>query len=395
MTTKKISILGSTGSVGLNTLKVIRSLGKNYRVVGLSAQKNIQQLESQIKEFQPQAVSVEDEQSADSLRRIINLEHLALKIYSGPEGMTKIATLSQSNMVVSCVVGAAGLLPLLAAIRSGKQIALANKEALVMAGELIMKEASQNKIKILPLDSEHSAIFQCLQGEDKNRIQRLILTASGGPFYKFSREKLAKVTIQQTLHHPIWAMGKKISVDSATLMNKGLEVIEARHLFDVAYEKIAVLIHPQSIVHSLVEYVDGSVKAQLSLPDMYLPVQYALTYPTRERSRLPRLYLEKIKHLDFESPSMDKFPGLKVAWQAGVKGGTAPAVLNAANEVAVEAFLAGRINFLEIPKIVKEVIGQHCWIAEPKLENILAADSWAREKAKEVAGTPLLQRGEN
>ncbi len=376
---KNIVILGSTGSIGIRTLEVIKLLGEEYRILGLSAQRNIQLLEKQIRQYHPSVVALMDEKSANELKA--KSKELKVKVLKEIEGLKELASLPGANFVVFAITGAIGLLPLLSAIKAGKTIALANKETLVIAGEIVLKEAKRAKVNILPLDSEHSAIFQCLHNENRKQISRIILTASGGPFYGFTHDQLKKVTVKQTLKHPQWKMGKKITVDSATLMNKGLETIEAHYLFSLPYEKIDILVHPQSIVHSFVEFVDGTLRAQLSLPDMRYPIQYALTYPERVNAQLPRLDWNKNIRLDFYVPKRKNFPCLDLAITCGKKGGTYPAVLNAADEVVVNAFLENRISFLDISKIVSRTLEKHKSITNPDLDDILSADRWARNTA--------------
>ena len=363
---KRIAILGSTGSIGRQTLDVVRAHPNRFKVVGLTAGANIELLKKQIEEFQPKLVAVG---SATEGLHCDGCEILSLE---------EIASHPEVDLMVMAISGKAGLSPSLTAIRARKNIALSTKEVLVMAGEIVTAEAKQHGVPILPIDSEPSAIWQCLRGEGKS-IGRLILTASGGPFRKLTGEELARVTPEQALNHPTWNMGKRITIDSATMMNKGFEVIEARWLFDVPMENIDVVIHPQSIIHSLVEFVDGSVKAELSLPDMRLPIQYALFYPERPRSELPRLDIAKMGPLTFEPPDMEKFPCLRLALEAGRKGGTYPAVLAAADEVAVELFLQKRIRFTDIAKVVEQALEQHKNISNPTLEEIMAADARARE----------------
>jgi len=364
---KKIAILGSTGSIGQQALDVIRALPDELKVVALTGNKNLELLERQIREFQPKMFYSSVKPDISYGGEFLSAEEIA----SHPE----------VDFVIVATAGNAGLRPALAALQAGKMVALANKEVLVMAGEIIVREASLHQAQILPIDSEHSAIWQCLQGEE-NKPQRLFLTASGGPFYHYSQSQLAEVTPEQALQHPVWKMGKKVTIDSATLMNKGLEVIEAYWLFSFPFDSIEILIHPQSIVHSMVEFMDGSLKAQLSSPDMKLPIQYALSYPRRwSNPELPRLDWNKIQSLNFEPVDYDKFPCLKLAVDAGKSGGTYPAVLCAADEVAVELFLNHRISFTDIAKIVQKTLEQHRNISQPSLEEILAADAWARECA--------------
>lgn len=380
---KKIAILGSTGSIGVNTLNVVRKLGKGYKITGISAQKNVDLLIKQIIEFRPTIIALGDEGAAQELKKRLRRFRPLPRIYEGTSGLIEFARNPVSDFLVSALVGAAGLLPTLAAIEAGKDIALANKEILVMAGDLIIKTAKKRGIKILPLDSEHSAIFQCLRAEKIKHVRRLILTASGGPFYKYKKSQLEKVTVKETLHHPTWQMGKKITVDSATLMNKGLEAIEASHLFGIDINRIDVLIHPQTTVHSLVELVDGSILAQLAIADMRIPIQFALTYPQRYLSRLQGLKLEKIAHLTFHKPNLKNFSCLGLALKAGRIGGTMPVVLNAADEIAVETFLVGKIKLTDIPKIIESVMAEHKVNKKPSLKKILETDHWARNKTRE------------
>jgi 1-deoxy-D-xylulose-5-phosphate reductoisomerase len=364
---KRVAVLGSTGSIGRQTLEVISAHPRHFRVIGLAAGQNLDLLTRQISQFKPKLIHFQAEKAhlPNDKCQFMSLEEMA----SHPE----------ADIVVIATSGKWGLKPTLAAIRAGKSIALSNKEALVMAGEVITAEARRNKAKILPVDSEHSAIWQCLEGE-REKPARIILTASGGPFYGYSPAKLDKVSPEQALKHPSWRMGKKVTIDSATLMNKGLEVIEARWLFDVPFENINVLVHPQSIIHSLVEFSDGSVKAQLGQPDMRLPIQYALSYPERlPNPQLPKLDWGNIKELTFAPPDFKSFPCLKLAVEAGKKAGTYPAVLCGADEVAVELFLSGRIKFTDIAKLVERALEGHKATAHPTLKEILAADDWGRE----------------
>lgn len=372
---KKITILGSTGSIGVNTLNVARLFPKNFQIIALTANKNISLLEKQIKEFKPQAVALMDEKSA----LVLKSRHKNLKVFKGVEGLRTVATLSGVDMVVSATVGSVGLLPTIAAIKAKKDVALANKEVLVMAGEIVVNELKKHQTRLLPVDSEHSALFQCLLGRNIKEVESLILTASGGPFLKTPLLKLKKVLPQQALKHPRWKMGKKISIDSATLINKGLEIIEARWLFNMPPEKIKVVIHPESIIHSMVEFVDSSIVAQIGLPDMRVPIQYALTYPQRFENRLKRLSFSELKQLTFDKPDLKKFPALNLAYESLKIGGTMPAVLNAANEVAVERFLHNQIGFLEISKTVEKIMRKHNVIRKPALEDILEADREVRE----------------
>jgi 1-deoxy-D-xylulose-5-phosphate reductoisomerase len=380
---KNIAILGSTGSIGMNALDVIKDYPSRFRVVGLSACRNVSRLKEQIEQYSPKAVSVIDQDHARELERIIG-PSCKTDILFGPEGYREVATLMEADMVISAMVGSAGLLPTIYAIEAGKDIALANKEVMVMAGDLVVKKAREKGVKIFPVDSEHSAIFQCLAGNRSVDVKRIILTASGGPFFNVSFEELTNVKPDQALKHPNWDMGPKITIDSASMMNKGLEVIEAKWLFSVDIDRIDVQIHPQSIIHSMVEYVDGSVIAQLGVPDMRIPIAYALSYPERLSRKEPYLDLAEVGRFDFYKPDFDKFPNLRLAYAAGKAGGTMTAVLNAANEVAVESFLKEYIRFTDMPEIIGEVLSS-CEVGEASdLEDILAADRWARGKANEI-----------
>ena len=383
---KRLAILGSTGSIGVNTLDIVRQFPDQFEVVSLSAGLNIQLLRQQILQFRPKIVSVQNRELADALKRELSSE--PPEIVDGVEGLIKVATHPEVDQVVSAIVGAVGLIPTLSAIKTGKEIALANKESLVMAGKIVMEEARQSRVQILPVDSEHSAIFQSLLGHRKDSIERIILTASGGPFLNLPVSRLQEVTVKDALQHPNWEMGKKVTIDSASLMNKGLEVIEAHWLFDLPVEKIAVQIHPQSIIHSMVEYVDGSVIAQMGIADMRVPISYALSFPHRLPLRLPRLDLAQKGGLTFQAPDPDRYPCLKLAYQAIRIGETMPAVLNASNEVAVNGFLDGTIRFTEIPLLIQRVVEDHDLKPVRTIEDILKADHWARERAKAV-----LERG--
>ncbi|MDI3280695.1 MAG: 1-deoxy-D-xylulose-5-phosphate reductoisomerase [Bacillota bacterium] len=379
---KRIAVLGSTGSIGRQTLEVVAAHPERLQVVALAARRNVRLLEEQVRTFRPSRVALQDKAAAAELRT--RLSDLEVQVLAGEEGLEEVAR-GPADQVVSALVGAAGLAPTLAALRAGISVALANKESLVMAGGLIKREAERSGAGIIPVDSEHSAIWQSLRGEPREHVRKLILTASGGPFLRTPPEAMARVRPQEALRHPRWEMGAKITVDSATLMNKGLEVIEAHWLFDQPFERIEVLIHPESIVHSLVEMIDGSVLAQLGRPDMRLPIQYALSYPERWEGRVqPRLDLAAVGALHFEVPDAERFPCLRLAYQAGRLGGTAPAVLNAANEVAVHAFLEERIPFLAIPRVVEHCLERHEVEAAPELEGILGADEWARREARRM-----------
>ncbi|HMK51113.1 MAG TPA: 1-deoxy-D-xylulose-5-phosphate reductoisomerase [Thermodesulfobacteriota bacterium] len=377
---KRLSILGSTGSIGVNTLHVVSQFPERFNVVSLSAGANIQLLKQQILRFRPQVVSVLNKELSEALRK--ELTNVPVEILHGVEGLIRVATHPDVDQVVSAIVGAVGLIPTLSAIKSGKTVALANKESLVMAGKIVMEEAKRNHVRILPVDSEHSAIFQALLGHQKEAVRRLVLTASGGPFLNFPLSRLHDVTAKEALHHPHWEMGKKITIDSASLMNKGLEVIEAHWLFDVPVEKIVVLIHPQSVVHSMVEYIDGSIVAQMGIADMRIPISYTLAFPERLNLNLPPLDLPKSEGLTFSVPDPERFPCLKLAYQSIGIGETMPAILNAANEVAVGAFLEGSIKFTSIPSLLKRVMEEHDVKPIHTIEDILRADHWAREKAK-------------
>ena len=383
MKNKKIAILGSTGSIGRNVLKIAACFPQYFTVAGLTAGWNIDLLRQQIAAFSPRLVSVAEESVAVKLKTLLGPASTT-EIVWGPAGHEQVASLQEADMVVSAIVGAAGLLPTLAAIRSGKDVALANKETLVMAGRLIMDEVTKQGVRLLPIDSEHSAIAQALEAGRKEDVARIILTASGGPFLDLDRKSLWKVTPDQALHHPNWDMGRKISIDSATLMNKGLEVIEAHWLFNVPLEKIEVLVHPQSIVHSLVEFIDGSVVAQLGIPDMRVPISYALSYPERLETGLSRLNLAECSNLSFLKPDVSRFPALQTAYEACRMGGCLPAVLNAANEVAVAAFLEGKVKFPEISKVVAETMNRMDYMEDADIETILEADRRARIESAEV-----------
>lgn len=381
---RRIVVLGSTGSIGVNALDVVARLGDGYRIVGLSAYGNTERLLEQVRRYSPQVVAVWDAAAANEIRsRGIVVRGKRLVVLSGLEGLIELASWPDANFVLSAVVGAVGLRPLLAALRSGKMVALANKEALVMAGQLVVSEAKRWRATLLPVDSEHSAIFQCLQGSPANSVKRLILTASGGPFYKY-KKALSDVSVAQALAHPTWRMGRKITIDSATLMNKGLETLEASILFDLPIDQVDVVIHPQSIVHSLVEFLDGAMIAQLSWPDMCLPIQYAMTYPARVQGRLASLDLTKAKNLEFYKPDFRRFPCLGLARDAARRGGTYPTVLNAADEVAVYAFLDGRIKFTMIARIVEKTLSRYKSGSAVSLEAVLEADRWGREAAREL-----------
>jgi 1-deoxy-D-xylulose-5-phosphate reductoisomerase len=381
---RSLTILGSTGSIGLSTLDVVRQHPEKFSVVGLAAGQDVVALAEQIKEFKPEAVSVKDSDSAKKLHTLLG--EYKPEIFYGIEGAATIAATEGSDMVVSAIVGAAGLVPTVRAIKAGKHIALANKETLVVAGQLISDLVKKYNVQLLPVDSEHSAIFQSLEGHRTQDVERIILTASGGPFRNTSAEELKTVGIEKALKHPQWTMGAKITIDSATMMNKGLEVIEAHWLFNMPAEKIGVVVHPQSIIHSMVEYIDGCVIAQLGSPDMRAPIAYALSYPERCKSGIKKLDLVKIGTLTFEEPDTVKFPALRLAFEALKAGKTYPAVLNAANEVAVAAFLDKKIGFTEIATTVEKTMQAHKAYTPVELDEYLQADKWARETAQKLIG---------
>ena len=373
---KKISILGVTGSIGMQTVDVVVSHPDLFEVIGVSAGRNIEKLKEVIETIHPCYVSVIEEEDALTLQK----EYPNIEIYYGKEGLVKIATLEQVNVVLNAVVGFAGLVPTIEAIKLKKDIALANKETLVVAGHIITKLAKENGVVLLPVDSEHSAIFQCLNGEDHGAVDRLLITASGGSFRDKSRDELVGVTKQQALNHPNWSMGAKITIDSATMFNKGFEVIEAHWLFNVDYDHIHVYIHPESIIHSMVEFEDTAVMAQLGTPDMRLPIQYALTYPKRiEIHGSQKLDLAKIASLHFKEPDFNRYPALKMAYDAGKKGGSYPCVLNGANEMANLLFREGKIEFLQIEELVEKAMNAHQVIQDPNVSQLLEIDHWARD----------------
>jgi 1-deoxy-D-xylulose-5-phosphate reductoisomerase len=377
---KNIVILGSTGSIGVQALDVIASHGGRFTVTALGAGRNINLLKEQIEIFRPRLVAVYDDEHAYRLKEISG-SGTGTTVVHGPQGYCEVASLQESDLVLSAMVGAAGLIPTLAAIEAGKNIALANKETLVMAGELVMAAADRQGVMILPVDSEHSAIFQCLQGQRREALKRIILTASGGPFHAWSKDALQDVKPVQALKHPNWEMGKKITIDSATMMNKGLEIIEARWLFDVSVDQIEVVVHPQSIIHSFVEYWDGSVMAQLGKPDMRVPIAYALSWPERLPRVGPFMDFHRTSSLEFHPPDEEKFPCLPLACNAVKTGGTMPAVLNGANEIAVQAFLDEEIRFTDIAGVIKNVMNAHQTVYSPVLADIINADREARQGA--------------
>ncbi|MBT5477913.1 MAG: 1-deoxy-D-xylulose-5-phosphate reductoisomerase [Verrucomicrobia bacterium] len=375
---KNVVLLGSTGSIGTSTVKVAEDLPDQVRLIGLAAGGNVGLLVEQTHVHHPSAISIADETLLPELNKCIPD---TVEIFSGDEGLIHLATLPEADIVLIAIVGTAGLKPALAAIRAGKDIAVASKEILVMAGEIVMREARENGVKVLAVDSEHSAIFQCLDGKPVESIRSIWLTASGGPFRETPPEEFAEITVDQALKHPSWVMGRKITIDSATMFNKGLEMIEARWLFGVEMDCVKVVVHPQSVVHSLVEYVDGSMIAQMSTPDMCLPIQYALTHPERMANQRVQTNLASIGTLQFEEPDSKRFPALDLARRAGEVCGTLPAVFNAANEVAVDAFCEGKLSFLGITKLVSDVMDQHQVITHPDLTQILESDQWARRHA--------------
>ena len=378
---KKVVLLGSTGSIGTSTCKVVEDLPNDLELIGLAAGRNVNLLREQVAQFNPQMVSVTDPAAA---KEFVNEFNGTPNVQCGDEGLLALATLPEADIVLIAIVGTAGLQPALAAIRAGKDIAVASKEILVMAGETVMAEARKHGVKVLAVDSEHSAIFQCLDRKPVDSIRQIWLTASGGPFREKPADGFADITVEQALKHPSWEMGRKITIDSSTLFNKGLEMIEARWLFDIEMPRVKVVVHPQSVIHSMVEFVDGSILAQLSTPDMCLPIQYALTYPARAASDRVKTSLAEIGRLDFEEPDVERFPALDLARRAGEEGGTLPAVLNAANEVAVEGFFERQLSYMGITESVAAVMAAHEIVAQPSLEEILEADSWARNATQNV-----------
>ncbi|MBI4495325.1 MAG: 1-deoxy-D-xylulose-5-phosphate reductoisomerase [Deltaproteobacteria bacterium] len=385
---KNLAILGSTGSIGANALAIAGSYPHRFRVVALAAGRNAEAMAEQVRRFRPELAALEDRAAAERLRGLLRGE--PIRILSGMEGLTAAATHPEAETVVCALGGSVGLQPTWAAVQARKSLAVANKESLVMAGELLLGEARRLGVPVLPVDSEHSAIFQALAGHRREDVRRIILTGSGGPFLNTPREELARVTPQQALRHPQWRMGKKVTVDSATLMNKGLEVIEAHWLFSLPLSRIEVYIHPQSIVHSMVEYIDGSVIAQMAIPDMRGPIAFALSYPERLDLQLPALDLLKIQTLSFSRPDPERFPALDLAYRALNGGGTLPAVLNAANEVAVEAFLQGRLGFPLIPRLIARTMEHHRPMEPGSLEDILKVHSWAQREAQQILDRGVL-----
>ena len=380
---KNIAVLGSSGSIGQSTLAVVRSLPQQFKIVALSVNSDIVKLKQQIKEFQPKLVCVGDPRAAVKLKATLGS---SVKVLCGQEGLDELVKDKDVQLVMVAITGSAALTPLISAIKSGKEIALANKEALVMAGAMVMRLAREHKVLIRPVDSEQSAIWQSLGGQREADVRQVYLTASGGPLWSLPRSKFNRVTIEKVLQHPRWKMGKKITVDSATLMNKGLELLEAMFLFNLGVEKIKVLIHPEALIHSMVEFNDGIIMAQLSVTDMRVPIQYALAYPERLPNRLAGIDFYALSKLHFAKPDLNKFPCLELAYQAARDLGTMPAVLNAANEASVDRFLKNKINFSTIPKIVRKVMQRHTRIASPNLNQIICADTWARQEAFALAG---------
>ncbi len=384
---KQLCILGSTGSIGTQTLDVVRAYPERYGVYALCANRSIDLLVAQAKEFHPEVVCIADESLYEALSSQLSAIHFEGKVWTGADAIAEVVTMGSVDIVVAAMVGYAGLRPTIEAIKAGKTIALANKETLVVAGEIICELALQHHAPILPVDSEHSAIFQSLVGEDRSEIEKILLTASGGPFRTFTREQMETVTAVDALKHPNWEMGAKITIDSASMMNKGFEVIEAKWLFGVPIEKIEVLVHPQSIVHSAVQFTDGAIKAQLGAPDMRLPIQYALSFPERLSSDFPRADLFALKNLTFEKPDLERFPNLGLAYEAMRRGGNTPCVLNAANEVANLAFRENRCGFLQMSDIISETMAKAAFIAKPTYEDYVATDLEARKIAEEMVNS--------
>jgi 1-deoxy-D-xylulose-5-phosphate reductoisomerase len=386
MTAQRIAILGSTGSIGCNTLRVIESLGvEKFRVVALGAGCNVEKLADQVSSFQPDLVSLESEESAERLRAELRQRDVASpRIVIGESGLVEVATHEKADCMVSATVGAVGFVPTLRALEAGKRVALANKETLVMAGELMTRAAEKSGAELLPVDSEHNALHQCLRGEKRSEVRRIILTASGGPFRTRDKSAIQSATVAEALQHPTWSMGEKITIDSATLMNKGLEVIEAHWLFGFNADEISIVVHPESIVHSMIELIDGSVIAQMGVTDMRHAIQYALTYPDRHQSQLPPLDLAKLSSLHFEAPDLDRFPCISLAYRALRTGGTLPAAMNAANEEAVAAFIDGRICFSDISRVIEDVMNGHQTRDVTDLNAVIQADRSARSSASQA-----------
>lgn len=381
---KKIAILGSTGSIGTQTLDIVRNNKDDLEVLALAAGSNVKLMEEQVREFSPKVVAMWSESAASDLKA--RIDDMDVKVLSGMDGLLEIAVMAEVEVLVTAIVGMIGIRPTIEAIKAGKDIALANKETLVCAGHIIMPLAKECGVSILPVDSEHSAIFQSLNGEPKNRIQKILLTASGGPFRGRCREELKNIQVEDALKHPNWAMGRKITIDSSTLVNKGLEVMEAKWLFGVEPEQIQVVVHPQSIIHSMVEYVDGAVIAQLGIPDMKLPIQYALFYPDRRVMNEKKLDFFELQNMTFEKPDVDTFYGLKLAYQALKEGGSVPTVYNAANEKAVALFLDRKISYLQIPELIERSMAAHQKVENPDVNQILAAEAWVYDYITGVIG---------
>ena len=381
---KNIALLGSTGSIGKNTLDVVRNFPDEFKIVGLTAKSNIDTLYAQVKEFKPKFICVNDSGAALKLKARVGAK---VRFFTGEEGLRELVKEKIIDEVLVAITGTGALAPLLSALDSKKRIALANKESLVMAGAIVMERARKNKVEILPVDSEQSAIWQCLQGEDRSHLKNIYLTASGGPFRETSVRDMKDISMKEVLRHPRWKMGRKITVDSATLMNKGLELLEAMFLFDLPVDRIKILIHPEAIVHSMVEFVDGVVMAQLSNTDMRIPIQYALTYPKRMKNALAGVDFLKLKSLNFEKPDFNKFPCLKLSFSVAGELGTAPAVMNCANEISVAEFLKGRLAFIKISSVIERVLSKHKNIVNPNLRDILEADKWGREEAYKIIRT--------
>jgi len=384
---RRLSIIGSTGSIGTQALEVVTGLPGEFRVVALTARRNAARLAEQARRFRVKAVAIAEEQAADELRE--RLAGTGIEVLTGPEGVLAVAGRDDVDLCLNSLVGGVGMAPTIAALKAGVDVALSNKESLVMAGEQITELVRRRGVHLYPVDSEHSAIWQCLVGESHQHVRRLVLTGSGGPFRTWPRERLADVTKAQALEHPNWNMGPKITIDSATMMNKGLEVIEARWLFDLQPDQVDILIHPQSIIHSMVEFVDSSVKAQLGVPDMKIPIQYALTYPDRKPSGWPRLDLVQVAELTFEPPDLEKFPCIGLAYEALQRGGSAPAVLNMANDLAVAAFLEDRIPFMEIPATLEKALADHPFVDHPDLAEIDQLQTWTRQCVSQHTGVQI------
>ena len=385
---RALTILGSTGSIGTQTLEVVENLPGEFRVVALTANRNIELLAHQARQFQVEAVALADPKGADELRRM--LAGTGIAIHTGRSGLLEIAGRDDIDLCLNGLVGGGGMAPTMAALEAGVDVALSNKESLVMAGALITALQQEKGTKLLPIDSEHSAIWQCLAGEDRSQIRRLVLTGSGGPFRTWPLEDMSQVTREQALRHPNWDMGPKVTIDSATMMNKGLEVIEARWLYDIPPERIDIVIHPQSIIHSMVEFIDGSIKAQLGVPDMKIPIQYALAYPDHRPADWPRLDLAAIGELTFEEPDLEKFPCITLAYDALRRGGSAPAALNLANDLAVQAFLDDQLTFAAIPRVLERVLSEHPFIETPTLADLEELEAWTERYVSQTLGSEVM-----